>query len=220
MPRRDDIHKVLIIGSGPIVIGQACEFDYSGTQACKALRSLGYEVVLVVPEHFSLEKRSLIIALGGRVVLTPTEDGMTGAQRRAREIAESTPGAVYVDQFANLANPGAHAATTGPEIYDQMGGAIDLDTAECRQDEIHGAGGDVGGIDGVRAALGAGAFAPETLALVPPAGAGGPGDASFWTARTCAFATRAMPSRRVSGSSFRSSTCSPGPLPWLMSSSP
>ena len=47
MPRRDDIHKVLIIGSGPIVIGQACEFDYSGTQACKALRKLGYEVVLV-----------------------------------------------------------------------------------------------------------------------------------------------------------------------------
>ncbi|RPH49163.1 MAG: carbamoyl-phosphate synthase large subunit [Desulfobacteraceae bacterium] len=47
MPRRDDIHKVLIIGSGPIIIGQACEFDYSGTQACKALRSLGYEIVLV-----------------------------------------------------------------------------------------------------------------------------------------------------------------------------
>jgi carbamoyl-phosphate synthase large subunit len=47
MPRRDDIHKVLIIGSGPIVIGQACEFDYSGTQACKALRSLGYRIVLV-----------------------------------------------------------------------------------------------------------------------------------------------------------------------------
>jgi len=47
MPRRDDIRKVLIIGSGPIVIGQACEFDYSGTQACKALRKLGYEIVLV-----------------------------------------------------------------------------------------------------------------------------------------------------------------------------
>ena len=47
MPQRTDIHKVLIIGSGPIVIGQACEFDYSGTQACKALRSLGYEVILV-----------------------------------------------------------------------------------------------------------------------------------------------------------------------------
>ncbi len=47
MAKRDDIHKILIIGSGPIVIGQACEFDYSGTQACKALRSMGYEIVLV-----------------------------------------------------------------------------------------------------------------------------------------------------------------------------
>jgi hypothetical protein len=47
MPRRDDIKKVMIIGSGPIVIGQACEFDYSGTQACKALSQLGYEIVLV-----------------------------------------------------------------------------------------------------------------------------------------------------------------------------
>jgi len=47
MPKRTDIHKVMIIGSGPIIIGQACEFDYSGTQACKALRKLGYEIVLV-----------------------------------------------------------------------------------------------------------------------------------------------------------------------------
>jgi carbamoyl-phosphate synthase large subunit len=47
MPRRNDVHKVLIIGSGPIVIGQACEFDYSGTQACRALRELGYQIVLV-----------------------------------------------------------------------------------------------------------------------------------------------------------------------------
>ena len=47
MPKRNDIHKVMIIGSGPIVIGQACEFDYSGTQACKALRELGYQIVLV-----------------------------------------------------------------------------------------------------------------------------------------------------------------------------
>src|SRR5579885_673020 len=47
MPRRTDIRKILILGSGPIVIGQACEFDYSGTQACKALRQEGFEVVLV-----------------------------------------------------------------------------------------------------------------------------------------------------------------------------
>src|SRR3984957_6913416 len=47
MPRRADIHSVLIIGAGPIIIGQACEFDYSGTQACKALREEGYRIVLV-----------------------------------------------------------------------------------------------------------------------------------------------------------------------------
>src|SRR5215475_10808275 len=47
MPRRDDLKKILLIGSGPIIIGQACEFDYSGVQACKALREEGYEVVLV-----------------------------------------------------------------------------------------------------------------------------------------------------------------------------
>lgn len=47
MPKRQDINKIMIIGSGPIIIGQACEFDYSGTQACKALRNLGYEIVLV-----------------------------------------------------------------------------------------------------------------------------------------------------------------------------
>src|SRR5947199_6793334 len=46
MPRRDDIHSILLIGSGPIVIGQACEFDYSGTQACRVLRQEGYRVVL------------------------------------------------------------------------------------------------------------------------------------------------------------------------------
>ncbi len=47
MPKRTDINKILIIGSGPIVIGQACEFDYSGTQACRALREEGYKIVLV-----------------------------------------------------------------------------------------------------------------------------------------------------------------------------
>ena len=48
MPKREDINTVLVIGSGPIIIGQACEFDYSGTQACKALRGLGYKIVLIL----------------------------------------------------------------------------------------------------------------------------------------------------------------------------
>ena len=48
MPKRTDIHKILLIGSGPIVIGQACEFDYSGTQACKALREEGFKLFLSI----------------------------------------------------------------------------------------------------------------------------------------------------------------------------
>ena len=47
MPQRGDLKRILILGSGPIVIGQACEFDYSGTQACKALRKAGYEIILI-----------------------------------------------------------------------------------------------------------------------------------------------------------------------------
>ena len=58
MPKRTDIHKVLVIGSGPIVIGQAAEFDYAGTQACLALREEGYEVILCTSNHFGRYRRS------------------------------------------------------------------------------------------------------------------------------------------------------------------
>jgi carbamoyl-phosphate synthase large subunit len=95
MPRRDDIHKILIIGSGPIVIGQACEFDYSGTQACRALKSEGYEVVLVnsnpatimtdpeIADHtyvepLTLEAVTAIIEKERPDALLPTVGGQTG----------------------------------------------------------------------------------------------------------------------------------------------
>lgn len=94
-------------------------------------RRLGYQVVLVMPEQFSIEKRRLMRALGGEVVVTPADDGIPGAQQRAREIADSTPGAIYVDQFGNPANPEAHFATTGPEIYEQMGGRLDALVVGC-----------------------------------------------------------------------------------------
>jgi cysteine synthase len=94
-------------------------------------RQLGYRVVLVMPEQFSIEKRRLMRALGGEVIVTPADDGIPGAQRRAREIADSTPGSVYVDQFGNSANPDAHFRTTGPEIYEQMGGHLDALVAGC-----------------------------------------------------------------------------------------
>ena len=94
-------------------------------------RRLGYQVVLVMPEQFSIEKRRLMRALGGEVVVTPADDGIPGAQQRAREITDSTPGAIYVDQFGNPANPEAHFATTGPEIYEQMGGRLDALVVGC-----------------------------------------------------------------------------------------
>ncbi|HQZ96917.1 MAG TPA: carbamoyl-phosphate synthase large subunit [Pyrinomonadaceae bacterium] len=95
MPRRDDIHKILIIGSGPIVIGQACEFDYSGTQACRALMQEGYEVVLVnsnpatimtdpeiadrtYVEPLTLETATAIIEKERPDALLPTVGGQTG----------------------------------------------------------------------------------------------------------------------------------------------
>ena len=86
MPRRNDIHKVMIIGSGPIVIGQACEFDYSGTQACKALRSLGYEIVLVNSNP------ATIMTDPGMATVTYIEP--LNAERLARIIEKERPDAL------------------------------------------------------------------------------------------------------------------------------
>jgi cystathionine beta-synthase (O-acetyl-L-serine) len=94
-------------------------------------RRRGYRVILIVPEKFSLEKQRVMRALGGELVVTPTELGIAGAQHRAAEIAASTPGAVFVNQFANPANPQAHADTTGPEIWEQMGGELDAVVIGC-----------------------------------------------------------------------------------------
>ncbi|HEX2712057.1 MAG TPA: hypothetical protein VHM88_07520, partial [Candidatus Acidoferrales bacterium] len=105
MPKRTDIRKILIIGSGPIIIGQACEFDYSGTQACKALRAEGYEVVLVnsnpatimtdpgVADRTYIEPLTRtyveqIIAQERPDALLPTVGGQTGLNL-AVELAES-----------------------------------------------------------------------------------------------------------------------------------
>src|SRR6202158_5772880 len=105
MPRRHDLRSILVLGSGPIVIGQACEFDYSGTQACKALRREGYEVVLVNSnpatimtdpevadctniEPLTKEYLELIIAGERPQALLPTVGGQTGLNL-AVELAES-----------------------------------------------------------------------------------------------------------------------------------
>ena len=71
MPQRGDLKKILILGSGPIVIGQACEFDYSGTQACKALRKAGYEIILINSNPASITiSGSVIIDAGLEFIKT------------------------------------------------------------------------------------------------------------------------------------------------------
>ncbi len=97
----------------------------TGIGLALAARARGYRAVMFVPEKFSREKQRLMAALGAEVVVTPTEEGMEGARRRARRLADSTSNAVYVDQFANPSNPAAHERTTGPEILEQTGGRLD-----------------------------------------------------------------------------------------------
>ena len=85
----------------------------------------GYKVILCVPENFSLEKREVMKALGGQVVLTPKEGGMKAAIAMAEELARDIKGSYVPQQFANAFNTESHYDTTGPEIFEQLEGRID-----------------------------------------------------------------------------------------------
>jgi cysteine synthase A len=86
----------------------------------------GYKVILTMPETMSRERKMLLKAYGAELVLTPGADGMKGAVAKAEEIAASTPGAILATQVANEANPAIHRATTGPEIWEDTDGAVDI----------------------------------------------------------------------------------------------
>ncbi|MFT4233250.1 MAG: cysteine synthase A [Leucobacter sp.] len=86
----------------------------------------GYRVILTMPETMSIERRKLLAAYGAEIVLTEGPLGMKGAVAKAEEIAASTPGAVLAQQFANPANPAIHRATTGPEIWNDTDGQVDI----------------------------------------------------------------------------------------------
>ncbi|MDI3279799.1 MAG: cysteine synthase A [Bacillota bacterium] len=98
----------------------------TGIGLALAAAGSGYRVIFVVPEKFAREKKELMQALGAEIVYTPTAEGMAGAIRRAQELAASIPGAFVPQQFANAANPEAHYCTTGPEIYRQLEGRVDV----------------------------------------------------------------------------------------------
>ncbi|NEU57215.1 cysteine synthase A [Halorussus sp. MSC15.2] len=100
----------------------------------------GYELVLTMPTSMSEERRRLLRALGAELELTPAEEGMGGANRRAAELADEREGAVLARQFENAANPRAHRRTTGPELWRATDGAVDAFVAGV------GTGGTITGV--------------------------------------------------------------------------
>lgn len=118
----DAEEKGLLKPGGTIVEGTA---GNTGLGIAFAALNRGYRVIFVVPTKFSVEKQTLMRALGAEIINTPREEGMLGAEAKAEELRASIPGAVTLRQFKNLANPKAHYETTGPEIWRDLKGKID-----------------------------------------------------------------------------------------------
>ena len=100
----------------------------------------GYRLIQTMPETMSIERRQLVSAYGAKVVLTPAAEGMTGAIKEAERLHDSIDGALILQQFENKANPAAHFATTGPEIWDDTEGHVDVFVAGA------GTGGTISGV--------------------------------------------------------------------------
>ncbi len=120
----DDAEARGLLKPGAVIIEPTS--GNTGVGLCCVAAARGYQVVIVMPDSMSVERRQLMQAYGARLVLTEGAKGMAGAIEAAQRLAEETPGAFIPGQFVNPANPEAHRSGTGPEIWEDTGGRVDI----------------------------------------------------------------------------------------------